>query len=335
MNPSVLSPVQTGALRDRFDRTKRKLRLSLTDRCNLRCLYCMPEHPRWLPRTELLTQEELTRVARLFVGALGLAQIRLTGGEPLLRPDVLECVSALQTLRPLGLQRLSMTSNGVRLSRLAAPLKSAGLDDLNVSLDARTPETFTALTRGRVDPVLEGIAAARAAGLPVKVNCVLIRGYNEHEILPLTEWAVAEGLTLRFIEFMPLDGSNQWTPERVVREDEILAALATRYSVERVPRGHDPATEYLLDGRRLIGIISTISAPFCAQCDRVRLTATGELYPCLFSRQGVALREPLRTGADDDALRARIRRAVWDKDAGYAARPGYVERSISMHRLGG
>lgn len=328
-------PPQTGPLADARGRVKRKLRLSLTDRCNLRCLYCMPEHPQWLPKAELLRQEELLTLASLFVADLGIADIRLTGGEPLLRRDLVPIVELLNTLRPLGLQRIALTSNGVLLARHAAALKAAGLDDLNISLDVRTPERFRALTGGEVQPVLEGIDAARAAGLAVKLNSVVIRGYNEAEVLPLADWALAEGLTLRYIEFMPLDGRGFWHHSKVVSEDEIIATLRTGHALQRLPRGEDPATYYQTEDGQRIGVISTVSRPFCTSCDRVRLTATGTLFPCLFSETGPDLRSPLRAGASAQTLQALVRDGIWQKEAGYIAKPGYVERPLTMHAVGG
>ncbi len=327
-----------GELRDQRGRTKRKLRLSLTDRCNLRCVYCMPEHPQWLPRAQILRREELLRLARLFVTELGIQEIRLTGGEPLLRADVVEIIAELGALRPLGLERIALTSNGVRLPALADGLRAAGLDDLNISLDAFTPETFRRLTGGEVAPVLAGIDAARAAGLPVKINSVVIRDHNETEVLPLVRWAVAEKLTLRFIEFMPLDGRGYWNDARVVRADEILAHLHPYYALYGEPETDDPARYYRLGsaaGGYRLGMISTISKPFCKRCDRVRLSATGSLYACLFSPTGADLKTPLRDGADDASLVQRIRQHIWHKEAGYAERPGYVERPVTMHVMGG
>ncbi|WP_091530681.1 GTP 3',8-cyclase MoaA [Fontimonas thermophila] len=337
MNAHVRNPsaVPEPGLRDAHGRTKRKLRLSLTDRCNLRCVYCMPEHPRWLPRDELLRREELLQLAQVFVAELGIREIRLTGGEPLLRADVVEIVALLGRLRALGLERIAMTSNGVPLARHAVALRAAGLDDLNVSLDAVTPEAFRRLTGGELAPVLRGIDAARAAGLPVKINSVILRGHNEDEVLPLVRWAMAEGITLRFIEFMPLDGRGYWNDARVVREDSILERLRAHYTVHAEPPTDDPAHYYLLDGRYRLGMISTISKPFCRRCDRVRLSATGMLYACLFAQTGADLRTPLRAGAGVDELRQLIRAHVWHKQAGYAERPGYVERPVTMHMLGG
>jgi cyclic pyranopterin phosphate synthase len=338
MNLPLGSPAQPNTeltLRDARGRTKRKLRVSLTDRCNLRCLYCMPETPEWLPRAQTLRQEEFIRLVRIFVEELGLRELRLTGGEPLMRKDVVEIVAGLNTLRPLGLERIAMTSNGVYLPRHAQRLREAGLDDLNVSLDSRTPETFRTLTGGDVEPVLRGIDAAREAGLPVKINAVIIRDYNEHEILPLARWAAAEQLPMRFIEFMPLDGRGFWNEQRVIGEREMLDALATEFSVDALPVTDEPARYYLLDGRHRLGIISTVTRPFCRRCDRLRLSATGTLYSCLFSATGAELRDLLRASPDSAALVERIRGHVWHKEAGYAERPGYVERPITMHHLGG
>lgn len=330
------SSARAGTLVDQHGRRKRKLRLSLTDRCNLRCAYCMPEHPQWLPRSELLTLEELAELARLFVERLGITHVRLTGGEPTLRRDLPQLVAALQRLRASGLQRLSMTTNATRLTELAAPLRAAGLDDLNISIDARDPVRFEQLTRGPLQPVLDGIAAARHAGLPFKLNAVVIRDYNDGEIESLADWAFAQALELRFIEFMPLDNARQWSRERVVTEAEILARIERRFGrIERRPRDSSPATEYLVGGQHRLGIITTMSDPFCGSCDRVRLTSTGELFPCLFSDHGIGLRDRLRAGAGEAELLDRIRGTVWTKESGFAAPRGYVERPITMHRLGG
>ena len=329
-----LLPPTAVALRDQHGRVKRKLRLSLTDRCNFRCSYCMPEHPVWLPKASLLTRAELFRLARLAVDQ-GITHIRLTGGEPLLRSDVRDIVSDLQSLRTVGLQRLSMTSNAERLGELAQPLADAGLDDLNISLDAIDAAVFKTLTGRDIAPVLAGIEAAVAAGLPIKLNAVLMRGRNEHQILPLTEWALARNLTLRFIEYMPLDQPGRWQPETVLSEAEVLAVLRTRFTVEALPRSADPATRYRLNGQDRIGVIATVTNPFCGSCDRIRFTATGELFTCLFAKTGTPMGAQMRAGANDDALADTLRRAVWHKQAGYAAQPGPVERTILMHGMGG
>jgi len=321
-------------LLDRFGRRKRKLRLSLTDRCNFRCRYCMPEHPQWLPGRELMSREELLRLATLFVEA-GIEELRLTGGEPLLRRDVVACVSALNALRGRGLRRLSMTTNGSRLPLLLDGLIAAGLDDLNISLDAVDERRFRELTGRALAPVLEGIDAARARGIPVKLNAVLIQGYNDDQIPSLVDWARSRQLPLRFIEYMPLDQPGRWRADQVVSEARILAALAPHHRLEPLPRSASPATLYRLEDGYQLGVISTVSRPFCARCDRLRLTANGHLYTCLFSRQGHDLLTPLRAGETDDELRYRVQQRVWHKDAGYAATPGPVARPITMHGMGG
>ena len=244
-------------------------------------------------------------------------------------------MAALSRLREHGLKRLSMTTNGTRLPALLDDLIEAGLDDLNISLDAVDEGRFQALTRRPLAPVLAGIEKARDSGLPVKLNAVLIQGYNDDQILPLTHWAKARDLPLRFIEYMPLDEPGRWREEQVVSEARILDTLAGHYRIEALPRGAAPATEYRLDERYTLGVISTVTRPFCADCDRLRLTANGHLYTCLFARQGHDLLTPLRGGESEAQLRRRIEQRVWHKDAGYAARPGPVDRPITMHGMGG
>lgn len=321
-------------LQDRFGREKRKLRLSLTDRCNFRCRYCMPEHPQWLPGRELMDRQELVRLATLFVDA-GIEELRLTGGEPLLRNDVVACVAALSRLRKRGLKRLSMTTNGSRLPVLLDDLIEAGLDDLNISLDAVDEPRFQALTGRPLAPVLNGIEMARNSGIALKLNAVLIQGYNDDQILPLVAWARSRRLPLRFIEYMPLDEPGRWREDQVVSEAHILETLAEHHHVQVLPRSSRPATQYRLDDDYTLGVISTVTRPFCASCDRLRLTANGHLYTCLFSGQGHDLLTPLRHGESDSTLRQRIEQQVWHKDAGYAATPGPVARPITMHGMGG
>lgn len=321
-------------LQDRFGRTKRKLRLSLTDRCNFRCRYCMPQRPEWLPAPQLMQRDELVRMASLFVDA-GIEDVRLTGGEPLLRHDVVACVAALASLRARGLRRLSMTTNASRLERVLDPLLEAGLDDMNISLDAIDGIRFKALTGRAIGPVLAGIHAARRAGMPVKLNAVLIRGHNDDQILPLVAWAAERALPLRFIEYMPLDAPGEWRADQVVPEARIVDTLARHYRLERLPRGNAPATEYLLDDAWRVGVISTVTRPFCASCDRLRITADGSLYTCLFSRRGESLLKPMRDGLDDSVLTQLIADRVWRKDAGYVAAPGPVDRPVTMHGMGG
>ncbi|EAR22152.1 GTP 3',8-cyclase MoaA [Nitrococcus mobilis] len=327
---------QGDVLVDRFGRSKRKLRLSLTDRCNFRCGYCMPEDPEWTPRHELLSFEELLGIAQLFVSRMGVTNIRLTGGEPLVRRGVPAFIERLNELRPLGLERISMTSNASLLDRHAAALVKAGLDDVNISIDSIDPERFRQMTGGgELEPVLRGIRATRDAGLSMKLNAVAIRGENEDDVVPLTQWAMGEGISLRFIEFMPLDARGGWQPNKVFTEDEIITALKQHFIVEQLPRTREPATYYRMDGDYRLGIISTISNPFCGSCDRVRVTSTGEIYPCLFSPVCTDLKTPLRSGASREELEQTIRGAVWRKGRGFVESRGYVERAISMHGLGG
>lgn len=333
--PPMPTAASNGPLQDSFGRSKQKLRISITDRCNMRCHYCMPEDPEWLPRNQILSFEELHRLAALFVRELGIRNIRVTGGEPLLRKGVTDFIDGLNDLREQGLERISLTSNAILLSRYAPALKAAGLDDVNISLDAMNPELFARMTKGELAPVLAGILAARDAGIPVKLNAVVIRDENEQEILPLTAWAHSHGLPLRFIEFMPLDGKGGWRPERVVPESEIIARLQEHYAVEPVPRTREPATYYRLDDDYQIGVISTVSNPFCASCDRVRLTATGEIFACLFSPLSTGLKESLRAGASDADLAEIVRGAVWRKGKGFIESAGYVQRDTTMHALGG
>ena len=334
--PPTVIPMSPPRLQDQHGRSKRKLRVSLTDRCNLRCPYCMPDHPQWLPKAQILRREELIRLLTLFVTQGGIRELRLTGGEPLLRRDLAEIIRECGSLRAQGLERISLTTNGLLLPQQAAKLAEAGLDDLNVSLDALTGAAFARMSGGHGSPeqVLSGIRAARDAALPVKINSVIIRGYNEHEVLPLVRWACAEDVPLRFIEFMPLDGRGEWSAERVISEAEMLAPLRDEFQLEAQPETDEPARYYRVNGRYTLGVISTISKPFCKRCDRLRLTATGELYSCLFAERGLDLRALLRGTAQDAELLAAIRGEVWNKGKGYLAN-GYVERPISMHALGG
>ena len=321
---------------DRFGRAKKKLRLSLTDRCNFRCVYCMPEAPAWKPRSELLSFEELYALAALFVTRLGIEQIRLTGGEPLARRNVVNFIAMLGRLRPAGLKRVSLSTNGVFLGREARALRDAGLDDVNVSLDSLSPARFSGLTGGGdVNQVLRSIAQARDAGLDVKVNAVVIRGRNENDIVPLTLWGYEHRLPLRLIEFMPLDARGLWSPDKVFCEKEIIAAVARHFEVVAMPHSREPATYYLLNYTYPLGIISTVSNPFCADCDRIRLTADGRLFPCLFSAAGVDLRSGLGAGQASGAIEQLIRTAVWNKPRGFVDRPVHTGSPVRMHVLGG
>jgi GTP 3',8-cyclase len=328
-------------LTDSFGRVATDLRVSLTDRCNLRCTYCMPaEGLDWLPRAELLTDDETIRLARIAVTSLGITEIRLTGGEPLLRRGLTGLVERMAALRPRP--EISMTTNGIGLARLAQPLRAAGLDRLNVSLDTLSPEVFKQLTRrGRLADVVAGLATAAAAGLaPVKVNTVLMRGVNDHEAPDLLAFCLAHGYQLRFIEQMPLDAQHGWERSQMVTADEILAALNQEYTLtldDPAARGAAPAETFLIDGGPAsVGVIASVTRPFCGTCDRVRLTADGQLRNCLFAQTESDLRTPLRTGASDEEIAERWARAVAVKLPGHGINdPGFLQPSRPMSAIGG
>ena len=330
----------SGPLVDRFGRTVRKLRISLTDRCNFRCLYCMPEGDiPWIPTGEILTFDEIERVVRI-CAAMGVEKIRLTGGEPLLRPGVEEITARLA--RVPGIRAVSMTTNGLLLPQKAAALKAAGLAGINISLDSLDRDRFRQLTRrDELDRVLAGIAAAAEAGLaPIKINAVVMRGINDGEIETFLRWAREQpvDLTVRFIEFMPLDGSNVWTRDLVYTADEILAQARRIAPVE--PLNNDPAEPARLyrfaDGRGTFGIIASVSQPFCGACDRIRLTADGKIRNCLFAVEEFDLRELLRGGAGDGEIERAIRRAVWVKWRGHLInQQGFVKPRRAMYAIGG
>ncbi len=321
---------------DGFGRVHTDLRVSLTDRCNLRCTYCMPaEGLDWLPKPELLTDDELVRLVEVFV-SLGVRTVRLTGGEPLLRPGLPGLVSRLTAL---GLS-LSLTTNGLGLARQAQALRDAGLRRVNVSLDTLRPDRFLELTRrDRLADVLAGLAAAKAAGLePVKVNTVLMRGSNDDEAVELLHWALEAGYALRFIEQMPLDPQHGWDRSTMVGADEILERLRRHVRLTPVEqRGSAPAEEFLVDdGPATVGVVGSVTRPFCASCDRLRLTADGQVRNCLFAREESDLRVPLRAGAGDDELAERMRAAVTAKKAGHGiGSPGFVQPDRPMSAIGG
>ncbi len=336
-NQSATVRAQPPQLRDRFGRTMKKLRLSLTDRCTFRCVYCRPEWPVWGPREVVLSLEELHHLAGVFVSRFGLEQIRLTGGEPLLRSGAPRFVSMLQSLRAAGLRRVALSTNGALLARYARELADSGLDGANVSLDSLSPARFQQITGGgNLREVLRGIESAREAGLPVKLNAVVMRGTNDTEIPALAAWAYRAGIPLRFIEFMPLDSRGLWSPDKVFTEREIVALLARDFEVKRLARTEEPASYYLLNGHFRLGVISTISNPFCARCDRIRLTADGRLFACLFSPAGVDLKSALRPTVNPDLLESRIEAAILNKSPGFVDRSASMERgNVGMHVLGG
>lgn len=325
---------------DTFGRVATDLRISLTDRCNLRCTYCMPaEGLDWMPRDEQLTDAELLRLITVAVRDLGVRELRFTGGEPLLRKGLEELVAAAVSLSPRP--DISLTTNGVGLARRAEALAAAGVDRLNVSLDTLRPERFTALTRrDRITDVLAGLAAARAAGLgPIKINTVLLRGVNDDDAVPLLRFAVEHGYELRFIEQMPLDAQHGWERAEMVTAGEILATLRTAFTLTPDPteRGGAPAERWLVDGGpAVVGVIASVTRPFCGACDRTRLTADGQVRSCLFARTETDLRALLRGGASDPEIAAAWRAAMWGKLAGHGIdEPGFLQPDRPMSAIGG
>ncbi len=314
------------------------LRISVTDRCNFRCVYCMPaEGLKWLPRDEVLSFEEITRLARIFVDS-GTRTIRLTGGEPLVRRDLPRLVGMLAALHPEV--DLSLTTNGFLLRRDAPALAAAGLRRVNVSLDSLRADRFERLARRDcLETVLDGIDAAREAGLsPVKVNVVVMRGVNDDEVGDFARLARETGTHVRFIEFMPLDADGSWGRDTVVAGEELLDAAESEFKLTPRNAGHDPATRWgFADGSPgELGFINSVSAPFCERCNRVRITADGQLRTCLFSVAETDLRTPLRSGADDAALEVVIRDAVWRKEPGHRINePDFVRPNRSMSQIGG
>jgi len=331
------------SLVDTFGRVHRDLRVSLTDRCSLRCTYCMPaDFNKWLPTDDLLTANELVKVIEIAVSQ-GVREVRLTGGEPLLRPDIVEIVSRINALE--NAPELSMTTNGVALAKVAKPLADAGLRRINISLDTLDWERFKRLTfRDRYDDVIEGIAAARAAGLdPIKINTVLMRDINGDEALPLLKWALKENLNLRFIEQMPLDAGDAWTRKNLITADEIYSQLSSEYELTPIAdRGASPAEEFLVNGGpATVGIIGSVTRPFCSACDRLRLTSDGQLRNCLFSNTETDLRGILRNGRlaesekRDDIIKA-LGASVKSKLPGHGINdPEFIKPSRPMSAIGG
>ena len=328
-------------LPDSFGRIATDLRVSLTDRCNLRCAYCMPpEGLDWLPTTDQLTDDEVVRLVRIGVERLGIREVRFTGGEPLLRRGLAGIVARTAALRPRP--EISLTTNAIGLERAAGTLRAAGLDRVNVSLDTLRPETFRKLARrDRLPDVLDGLAAAAQAGLrPVKVNAVLMRDLNDDEAVPLLRYCLDRGYELRFIEQMPLDAQHGWKRAEMVTAEEILAALGREFTLtpdDPNQRGSAPAEAFLVDGGPArVGVIASVTRPFCGTCDRVRLTADGQVRNCLFARSESDLRGPLRAGADDAELAAAWRRAVAAKLPGHGINdPSFLQPDRPMSAIGG
>lgn len=323
-------------LTDSFARVHKDLRISVTDRCNFRCTYCMPEEGmQWVPRDDVLTFEEIERVARLFVDRFGFESIRLTGGEPTVRHRLVDLVGRLAVLDV----DLSMTTNGSSLRRDAVALRDAGLQRVNVSLDSLRPDRFVELTRrDELDNVVDGIDAAIEAGFdPVKVNVVCMEGINDDEVVDFAAFGRDRGVEVRFIEWMPLDAGHTWERVRVVPGERIVAMIDAVYPLEPLPRGDEPAELWAYrDGGGRVGAIPSVTAPFCATCDRVRLTAEGRLRSCLFSIEETDLRSILRGGGSDDDLAAAITSCVAAKWAGHQiGQVTFVQPPRSMSQIGG
>jgi len=347
-------------LADRYGRRATDMRLSLTDKCNLRCTYCMPaEGLEWLAKQAVMSAEEIVRIVRIGVEQLGVRELRLTGGEPLVRHDLVDIIAALRSNHPS--LPISMTTNGVGLAKKAAALKAAGLTRINVSLDSLHEETFTQLTRRPfLNQVLAGVDAAWAAGLgPVKLNAVLMRGINDAEAPSLLGWALGRGYELRFIEQMPLDADHGWTRRNMITAAEIRELLSTDFVLSADPRARDGAPAERFEVRRrvaasadgaarepgpvlgTVGIIASVTEPFCSDCRRTRITAEGKIMSCLFSREEFDLLGLLRSGASDEALAQRWQDAMWIKPKAHGMdhvgldAPDFVQPDRSMSAIGG
>ena len=339
VGPATPAP-SDGPLVDTFGRIATDLRVSLTDRCNLRCTYCMPaEGLDWLSSDRLLRPEELTRLLRIAVTRLGITSVRFTGGEPLVAKHLEDVIAATASLRPRP--ELTLTTNGIGLAKRAGPLRAAGLDRINVSLDTVDPQRFAAITRrDRLSDVLDGLRAAKDAGLdPVKVNAVLDPVTGLDDAVALLRFCLAHGYQLRIIEQMPLDAEHQWERGRAISADDILSALRRHFDLtpDTAPRGSAPAELWRVDGGPAkVGVIASVSRAFCAACDRTRLTADGQVRNCLFARQEADLRMLMRDGADDATLEAAWRAAMWAKAAGHGINdPNFVQPDRPMSAIGG
>lgn len=329
---------KSDALIDSHGRLAKKLRISVTDRCNFRCSFCMPKHPVWFPKEEILSFEELERLATIFA-SFGIETIKLSGGEPLVRNGVEELVERLRKID--GISAVTMTTNGLLLEERARALKAAGLNGITVSLHSLKKERFENVTGNLAyEKVMRGITAAKETGLHVKINCVVIRGFNDDEVVDFASLAHKTGITVRFIEYMPFDGMKLWNPEKVFSGMEIIKRISESYELEPIPR--EPGSTGTLFGFRdkqgRIGLITSITAPFCGDCDRVRLKADGKLVPCLFSSDEYDLREPLRRGSSDEQIANFIKECFWNKDAGVERKLGRllsIKHVRPMHSIGG
>ena len=323
---------------DPFGRTIRDLRISITDRCNFRCTYCMPsEGMKWLTRPEVLTYEEIERITGVFVERFGVRSVRLTGGEPTVRAHLPVLV---EKLARIGLDDFSITTNGATFRSVAADLKAAGLQRANISLDTLRRERFLEMTRrDELQNVIEGIDAAIEVGFsPVKINAVVQRGVNDDEIVELARFGRDRGVEVRFIEFMPLDAEGNWNPQQVYGQDEIVASIHEVFPVEQMPaRGAAPADRWrYLDGGGTVGVIPTVTKPFCGDCDRVRLTADGQFRTCLFATEEFDLMSMLRNGCTDDDIANAIIAAVATKWAGHRiGQVNFIRPKRTMSQIGG
>jgi GTP 3',8-cyclase len=339
MPDSNPTPAPTdGPLLDTFGRVGRDLRISVTDRCNFRCTYCMPaEGLAWLPKDEILTFEELTRLLRLFVG-LGVSSIKVTGGEPTVRADLPTLVGMFRAAGP-DLD-ISLTTNGTLLETLAAPLAEAGIDRATVSCDSLLRHRFAEMTRrDALEKVLRGLRAAEDAGLtPIKINCVVIGGTNDDEVIGFARWARETGYEVRFIEYMPLDAQHAWERAKVVASRTVLERIGDVFALVADGEGAEPATTYgFADGAPgRIGVIPSVTEPFCDSCDRMRLTAEGQFRNCLFALEETDLRGPMRAGASDQELEVLLREAMWSKWSGHRIdHADFVQPARSMSMIGG
>jgi cyclic pyranopterin phosphate synthase len=336
----MLGNTPGGGLTDSFGRRITDLRVSLTDRCNFRCVYCLPEeHNDWISRSEILTYEEIARIIEIAV-PLGIRKVRLTGGEPLLRRDLSRLVEMISSVA--GNIDLALTTNAYLLPENAEKLAAAGLRRITVSLDSMKTAKFALLTgRDALARVLEGIEAGRAAGLgPIKINCVVMRGFNEDEVVDFAGFARSHDLAVRFIEYMPLDGKKDWDRTQVVSGAEMLAMIRAHYQLEPVERSSrsETATRYRFrDGAPgELGFITTITEPFCDGCSRLRLTADGRLRTCLFSSRSHDLKSLVRGGASDDEIRQFLIATVQTKEAGHGINePGFIPSAETMASIGG
>lgn len=325
---------------DQFGRVHTSLRISVTDRCNIRCFYCMPnENVQFRPRHEILTFEEIVRFVRV-AASLGINKLRMTGGEPLVRTDLVHLVSELSRVE--GIQEIALTTNGILLEEHAAPLKAAGLTRVNISLDTLSEQTFRRIARrDGLDRVLAGIEAARRAGFKqIRLNAVAIRGVTEPEIVPLTQYALERDLQMRFIEFMPLDGEQQWQQEQVLSGEDIRRALEEAIGPlepETRADASQPAADYRFEnGAGTVGFINPVTEPFCGQCNRLRLTAEGQVRNCLFSTTEWDARALLRGGASDDEIAELVRDCVRAKKPGHGIdEPGFLRPERAMYQIGG